>query len=116
MLELDYRNKLLRPAWVEVDLDAVAFNVRNIKRYLQDVKLLAVVKANGYGLGAVVMAQEIFKNGADYLGVVMLDEAYELRRAGITAPILNSGPIYPEQAAYVPTTLLQVGSEPQPLR
>ncbi len=101
MLELEYQNKLLRPAWVEVDLNAVAHNVRQIKAYLGDVKMLAVVKANGYGLGAVPMAREILNNGADILGVVMLDEAYELRRAGISGPILNTGTIFPDQADYV---------------
>lgn len=101
MLNLDYQHKLLRPAWVEVDLDAIAHNVKNIKNYLGDVKMLAVVKANGYGLGAGPAAHEILNNGADYLGVVMLDEAYELRRAGITAPILNTGTIFPDQAEVV---------------
>jgi len=100
-MKLNYKNKLLRPAWVEVDLDAIAQNVRNIKAYLGEVKLLAVVKANGYGLGAVPVAQEIVANGADYLGVVMLDEAFELRRAGIDAPILNMGAVYADQADYV---------------
>ncbi|MBN1465438.1 alanine racemase [candidate division KSB1 bacterium] len=98
MLSLDYQNKLLRPAWVEVDLDAVAHNVRAIKRHIGDVKLLAVVKANGYGLGAVMMAREVVANGADYLGVVMLDEAYELRRAGLAAPMINTGAILADQA------------------
>lgn len=101
MLELDYKNKVLRPAWVEVDLDAIAHNVQQIKSYLGDVKYLAVVKANGYGLGAVSVAQEIVANGADYLGVVMLDEAYELRHAGITSPLVNTGAIFPDQAEYV---------------
>lgn len=101
MLKLKYQNKLLRPAWIDIDLDAVSSNVSNIKKYLGDVKMLAVVKADGYGLGAVPMAREIVRNGADYLGVVMLDEAYELRRAGITAPILNTGTIYAYQSDYV---------------
>ena len=100
-MNLDYKNKVLRPAWVEVDLDAVAHNVRVIRKYLGDVKMLAVVKAHGYGLGAVECAREIAANGVDYLGVVMLDEAYELRRAGIDAPILNTGAIYADQADYV---------------
>jgi len=97
-MKLNYKNTLLRPAWVEVDLDAIADNVKTIKAYLGHVKLLAVVKANGYGAGAVAAAQEIVANGADYLGVVMLDEAYELRRAGVTAPILNMGAVYADQA------------------
>ena len=101
MLKLNYKNKILRPAWIEVDLDAVGKNVRNIRNYLGDVKMLAVVKANGYGLGAVPTAKEIAANGVDYLGVVMLDEAYELRSAGLTTPILNMGAIYADQAEYV---------------
>ncbi|MDZ7370322.1 MAG: alanine racemase [candidate division KSB1 bacterium] len=93
--------ELLRPAWVEVDLDAVAHNVRQIKAYLGNVKLLAVVKADGYGAGAIETARTIVESGADYLGVVMLEEAYELRRAGIQAPILNTGAVFPDQAEHV---------------
>jgi alanine racemase len=100
-LELDYQKKLLRPAWVKVDLDAIAHNVRQLKKYLGSVKLLSVIKADGYGLGAVQTAQTILANGADYLGVVMLDEAYELRNAKIAAPLLNTGAIFPDQAEYV---------------
>lgn len=100
-MELVYQKKLLRPAWVKVDLDAIAHNVRQIKAYLGGVKLLSVVKADGYGLGAVRTARTILESGADYLGVVMLDEAYELRRSGITAPILNTGAIFTDQVDYV---------------
>lgn len=100
-MSLMYQHRLLRPAWVRVDLDAVAHNVRQIKSYLSNVKLLSVVKADGYGVGAVPAARTIVENGADYLGVVMLDEAYELRRAGVTAPMLNTGAVYSDQAEYV---------------
>lgn len=100
-MSLMYQHKLLRPAWVRVDLDAVAHNVRQIKSYLGGVKLLSVVKADGYGIGAVQAARTVVENGADYLGVVMLDEAYELRRAGVTAPMLNTGAVYADQAEYV---------------
>ncbi|HPG42056.1 MAG TPA: alanine racemase [bacterium] len=98
----EFINNIIRPAWIEIDLDAVAQNVRNIKQYLGGVQYLAVVKADGYGLGAVETAQVILENGADRLGVVMLDEAIQLRRAGITAPILNMGNIRADQAYYVP--------------
>jgi len=97
----EFINNIIRPAWVEIDLDAVAQNVGNIKKYLGAVQFLAVVKADGYGLGAVETAQVIHENGADRLGVVMLDEAIQLRRAGITAPILNMGAIRADQAHYV---------------
>jgi len=100
-LDHHYQNKLLRRAWVEVNLDAVAYNVMEIKRHLSGVKMLAVVKANGYGLGAIPTAQTIVKHGADYLGVVMLDEAFELRQAGVSAPILNTGAVYSDQVDYV---------------
>jgi len=97
----DFEERILRPAWVEINMDAVAENVRQIKKYLGKTLLLAVVKADGYGLGAVEMANVISENGADRLGVVMLDEAVELRRAGIKDPILNMGPVLPSQAKYV---------------
>jgi alanine racemase len=100
-LELDYQKKLIRPAYVKVNLDAVAHNVRQLKKHLGGVRLLSVVKADGYGLGAVQTARTILENGADYLGVAMLDEAYELRKAGISAPMLNTGAIFPDQADYV---------------
>ncbi len=88
----------LRPAWVEVDLDAIAHNTRQVKGLVAPRKLLAVVKADGYGCGAVQVARVMVANGADMLGVVLLDEALELRRAGLQVPILNLGGILPEQA------------------
>jgi len=97
----DFNGQILRPAWIEIDLNAVAENVRHIKNYLGNTRFLAVVKADGYGLGAVETATVITENGADYLGVVMLDEAAELRRAGIKTPILNMGTILPSQVSYV---------------
>ena len=92
---------VIRPSWIEVNLDAIAYNVRQVKAYLGKTALLAVVKADAYGLGAVPVAKVVMENGAARLGVVALDEAIELRQAGITAPILNMGPIAPEQAHYV---------------
>lgn len=88
----------LRPAWMEVDLDAIAHNTAAVKGLVGAGKLLAVVKADGYGCGAVQVARVILASGADKLGVVLLDEALELRRAGIRAPILNVGGILPEHA------------------
>ncbi len=88
----------LRPAWVEVDLDAIAHNTAAVKGLVGAGELLAVVKADGYGCGAVQVARVVLAHGADKLGVVLLDEARELRQAGITAPILNVGGILPEHA------------------
>lgn len=89
---------MYRPSWVEVDLDAIAHNVRQIKKYLNGTSLCAVVKADAYGLGAVAVARTLVESGVDCLGVVTLDEAVELRNAGIEVKILNMGPVFPDQA------------------
>jgi len=78
-----------RPTWVEIDLDALAGNVRALKRMIGDeVALFAVVKADAYGHGAVATARTALNNGADHLAVASVNEALELRDAGIEAPIL----------------------------
>lgn len=79
--------------WAEVDHGAIAWNVRALRRRLAArVRLLAAVKADAYGHGAVAVAQTVVQHGAQALGVVRLDEALALRRAGITTPILIFGP------------------------
>ena len=80
-----------RPTWLHIDMDAVASNVRQIKSLTDDVALMAVVKANAYGHGAVAVSTTALLNGATYLGVASINEAIELRDAGITAPILILG-------------------------
>lgn len=88
-----------RPAWAEIDLGAIAHNLREIRRITQpQARIMAVVKANAYGHGAVPVSQVALQNGVSYLGVAMLDEALELRRAGIDAPILILGYTPKEQA------------------
>lgn len=75
-------------AWVEVDLDAVAHNVRTLKALTpRGCLFMAVVKADGYGHGAVPVAREALQAGADCLGVATVEEAVELRAAGITAQV-----------------------------
>jgi len=87
-------NKFSRPAWLEIDLKGLAYNCRNIKQKLgKNVELLAVVKADGYGIGAIECAKVFLKNGAASLGVAIVEEAIQLRKAGIKSPILI---IYPE--------------------
>lgn len=72
---------LLRDTIVEVNLDNIAFNIKSIKNMVgDDVAIAAVVKANGYGHGAVGIAKELMENGVDYLAVATLNEAMELRR------------------------------------
>ena len=81
-----------RPTWLEVDLDAIAHNVRRVVGMVgADVAVLAVLKADGYGHGIVRVARTALNNGARYLGVASVSEGALLRRAGISAPILVLG-------------------------
>lgn len=78
-----------RWAWVEVNLDAIAHNVQEAKRRLAPrTRLMAVVKADGYGHGAIECAKRALSAGAEELGVATVDEACQLRQAGMQAPIL----------------------------
>ena len=81
-------------AWVEIDLAALHHNVQQLTHYLGDkTALMAVVKADAYGHGAVTVAQTALAAGAKWLGVATVPEGVELRQAGITAPILVMGAI-----------------------
>ena len=81
-----------RDTVAEVDLDAIRHNVRQFRRHLpESVRLMAVVKADAYGHGAVPVARAALSAGADSLAVAFLDEALELRAAGVSAPILVMG-------------------------
>jgi alanine racemase len=78
--------------WAEIDLGAIAHNVRELRRIIApSAQLLIAVKANGYGHGAVEVARTALGHGADQLGVARLEEGVALRRAGIDAPILVMG-------------------------
>lgn len=82
-------------AWVEVDLGAIAENIRQLKGLLSpQTKLMAVVKADAYGHGAVSVAKTVFQAGAEWLAVATLPEGIELREAGIKQPILLLGAIH----------------------
>ncbi len=88
--------------WSEIDLNAISSNVRELRRITHpDSRLMAVVKADGYGHGAVEVALSALKNGADCLGVARIDEGLYLRRAGITAPILILGYTPPELSTHI---------------
>ncbi|MBU3159459.1 alanine racemase [Clostridium frigoris] len=88
--------KHLRPVWAEVDLDKLAHNMREIRRITKSEKIIAVVKADAYGHGAVDVAPVLLENGANSLAVAMLSEAVELRRSGIECPIMILGFTQPE--------------------
>ncbi|HET8542284.1 MAG TPA: alanine racemase [Anaeromyxobacter sp.] len=80
-----------RPVWAEIDLDALAHNVRLLVGRAAPARLWAVVKANAYGHGAVACGRAALAAGAHGLAVVCVDEAAELREGGIEAPILVVG-------------------------
>ena len=79
-------------AWVEINQEALADNVKQIKRLLSpQTELMAVVKADAYGHGAVRVAQTVIREGASWLAIATLSEGIQLRQAGIDAPILILG-------------------------
>src|SRR5512143_1117479 len=88
----------LRPAWVEVDLGAIEHNTRRLTEIARGAELMAMVKANAYGHGAVPVSQAALRGGAAWLGVFSAGEGIELRRAGIAAPILVVGYTPPDWA------------------
>ena len=81
-------SKPWRPAWAEVDLNAIRHNVGLLARLVAPAGLMAVVKADGYGHGSVAAAYAALEAGATWLGVALVEEGVELRDAGIDAPIL----------------------------
>jgi alanine racemase len=88
--------------WAEIDLDAFAFNVQAFKKHVGDnVEVIAVVKANAYGHGAVPLARSALAAGATRLAVHRAIEGVELRRAGIDAPILVMGYTPPDGAEMI---------------
>ena len=89
----------LRPAWVEIDLAAIESNARRLKEIIgAQTELMAMVKANGYGHGAVESARAALRGGATWLGVYAVGEGVELRLAGLDAPIIVLGHTFPEWA------------------
>ena len=88
-----------RPAWLEVDLSAIAANISTVcHRVSPTTRVMAVVKANAYGHGLIPVAKAALKGGASALGVALLQEGVALRKAGIRAPVVVLTPVLPEQA------------------
>lgn len=86
------------PAWVEVDLDALAANIAAVQRQVGDgVRVLLIVKADAYGHGSVEVAREAVRGGVHMLGVATVDEGKELRGAGIDAAVLVLSPTLPDE-------------------
>jgi alanine racemase len=89
-----------RPARALIDLDALRHNLACVRAHAPGARVLAVVKANAYGHGAVPVARALLAAGADALGVACTEEALELRESAIRAPILlMEGPFTPDEVA-----------------
>mgnify|MGYP001952104237 CR=1 FL=1 len=91
------RIRQLRPTWVEIDLDAIAHNVRKLQQLAAPAQVMAVVKADGYGHGAVMVARAALAHGARRLAVAVVEEGVHLRQSAIACPILVLGWTPPEQ-------------------
>src|SRR5205085_1086738 len=88
-----------RPTWAEIDLEALAANLRTVRRVVgSDVQVMAVVKADAYGHGAVACARRLAAEGVDWFGVALPEEGVELRRASIEQPVLCLEGFWPGQA------------------
>jgi alanine racemase len=91
-----------RPTWIEIDLAALAHNFRLVRKSVgAEVQVMAVVKANAYGHGAVECARRLAAEGADWFGVALPEEGLALREAGITQPILCLGGFWPGQESLI---------------
>ncbi|RPI05958.1 MAG: alanine racemase [Ignavibacteriae bacterium] len=92
-----YKN---RPTRAEISFENLRNNYGIVKSFIKDdVKIMAMVKANAYGHGLYEISSELLNQGVDYLGVAVLEEGVYLRECGITAPILVLGPINTDQIA-----------------
>lgn len=88
----------MRPTYAEIDLRAIAHNLQQIRAKVAPAGIMAVVKANAYGHGALEVARAALASGATHLAVALVEEGIELRAAGVKAPILVFGGTVPEQA------------------
>lgn len=90
-----------RPTRAEIDLGALAHNLRCVRRMVGDSQVCAVVKADAYGHGLVSIARELQRQGVDAFGVALAEEGFLLRRAGITRPIVVLNAVYGQAHAEV---------------
>jgi alanine racemase len=84
-----------------IDLEALSHNYGEVTSRIAGRKVLAVVKAQAYGHGAVAVSRRLVELGVDMLGVALVEEGLELRSAGIDKPVLVMGPVRPEQAVSI---------------
>jgi alanine racemase len=106
----------LRPTVASIDLAALAHNLAEVRRLSPGMHILAVVKADGYGHGSVPCARTLEKHGAYVFGVALVEEALELRQAGIRKPIVVLGGPYGDFTEVVANDLWPVIFLPEHLR
>jgi alanine racemase len=94
-------DKLLRPTWVEISLSKLRRNFNRIRDLAGARKVMAVIKADAYGHGAVPVAKCLAECGVDWFGVATVEEALELRAAGIEQPVLLLGGLYMSDPAHL---------------
>src|SRR6185369_3515221 len=100
LVENQAKNLARRPTWAEIDLNNLAANFNQVRRRVTPAaRVMAVLKANAYGHGAVECAQRLSREGADWFGVALPEEGIQLRAAGIREPILLLAGYWPGQAA-----------------
>ncbi len=83
--------KSLRPVWAEINLDNLKHNMMEIRRLSKSKDIIAVIKADAYGHGALEIVPTLLENGATRLAVALITEAMELRKAGVKAPLMILG-------------------------
>lgn len=91
----------MRPAWLEINTTHLRHNLDRLRQMSGQSRVIAVVKANAYGHGAVGLAPYLHQAGVWGLAVATVDEGRELRQAGVQRPILLLGSLHPQQAAEV---------------
>ncbi|MDD4764295.1 MAG: alanine racemase, partial [Atribacterota bacterium] len=93
--------ELLGPTWIEIDLDAIKQNIKNIRKLIgEQVKIMGIVKGNAYGHDSIEVAKILINNGVEYLAVARIEEAIILRKNNVKVPILVLG-VSPEEQLYL---------------
>lgn len=94
-------DKLLRPTWVEISLSKLRRNCARVRSLAGSRRLMAVIKADAYGHGAIPVAKCLAECGVDWFGVATVEEAMELRAAGIAEPVLLLGGLYMSEPVHL---------------
>lgn len=97
----NHTDKLLRPTWAEISLGKLQRNYARVRELAGARKLMAVIKADAYGHGAVAISKCLAACGVDWFGAATVEEALELREAGIEKPILLLGGLYMSDPAHL---------------